>query len=373
MASVSSRSASSRQNLTSGHVRFGAFHEIQEVIDGLVEQIALIDCDGTILAVNESWRWQVERQARSGLRISRDYAEYLASLIEAGDEGVRPILEAFQAICVGSRQTFRHVYSGSGVFEGYDFRIIIAALSVQDVRCVLVSVHDVTELVALKRQRRRIGSQLLRAQELERRRIARELHDSTAQMLVVLQLDLSHLARNADPATESGIASCSEMVQQIQQEIRTFSFLAHPPELEANNLAHALGALARGFAARTGLEIEVDLCECGELSASVEAAMYRISQEALANIHRHAGAKHATVRLIARRYLHLTIGDDGNGFDPVASKCTQKLGVGVIGMRERLRELGGRLWIDRKPTGTSLTVSLPHQKRMLFEPSIGPR
>ena len=129
MASIGTKIAPP-PTLTSGHVRFGAFHEVQEVIDGLVEQIALIGCDGTILAVNEAWRWQVERQARSGLRISRDYVGYLSGLIEAGDEGVKPILRAFREISSGSRQTFRHTYSGHGVFEGYDFRIIIAALAV---------------------------------------------------------------------------------------------------------------------------------------------------------------------------------------------------------------------------------------------------
>ena len=146
------------------------FHleEIQEVIDGLVEQVALVACDVRILAVNDCWRRQVERQARRGLHISRDYVAFLQSLIEDGDEGVRPILQAFRDISAGSRRIFRHLYKGSGAFDGYDFNIAIAALTIHGSRHVLVSVHDVTELVGLKRQRRRAGSQVLRAQEYER-------------------------------------------------------------------------------------------------------------------------------------------------------------------------------------------------------------
>ena len=356
----------------SGQVGFGALREIQEVIDGLVEQIALIGCDGTILAVNDSWRRQVERQARTGLEISRDYVRFLAGLVEDGDEGAAPILQAFREISAGARQTFRCVYHGRGAFAGYDFNIIVAALTVRESRCVLVSVHDVTELVALKRKQRHHGGRLLQAQEAERRRIARELHDSTSQMLVGLELELSRLSLDAGPEVAAVVARCRDAMQEIHAEIRTFSFLAHPPSLVANSLAVALQDLARGFAARTGIEIEVDVSDDGEVSASVEAAIYRLTQEALANIHRHAGASQAKVRLVGRkRYLHLIIHDDGIGFDPAESEQGQSLGVGVIGMRERVRELGGRFLIERADKGTALTVSFPRHKRMVFAARIG--
>ncbi len=375
MASIRSSKNPPAQNLTSGPERyFGSLREVQEIIDGLVEQIALIGRDGTILAVNESWRRQVERQARTGLHISRDYLRFLTDLIEDGDEGAVAILEAFNEISAGVRQTSRCIYKGSGVFAGYDFDVRIAALTVQETRYVLVSVHDVTELVTLKRQRRRLGSQLLRAQENERRRMARELHDSTSQMLVVLQLQLSRAAKNCGAECDPIIAECREAVQEIQREIRTFSFLAHPPSLIGNDLALALESLVRGFADRTGLRIDFDVLEPGEVSASIEAAIYRLAQEALANIYRHAKAGHATVWLVGRvRYLHLMIRDDGIGFDAAAPDHRHPLGVGLTGMRERVRELGGRLSIQRADKGTAITVSLPRQKRMRFAPQIGGR
>jgi two-component system NarL family sensor kinase len=351
---------------------FGALDEIQEVIDGLVEQVALIGCDGKIVAINESWRRQVERQARTGLHISRDYVRFLEGLIEGGDDGVRPILQAFRDINAGSRRTFRCVYKGTGTFAGIYFNLVISALTVHDTRYVLVSVHDVTELVGLKRQRRRMGTQLLRAQEVERRRIARELHDSTSQMLVALQFDLARLSGETGSSSKTLISACKKAVREIQQEIRAFSFLAHPPSLGADDLRVALENLARGFAARSDLEIDVTVSDEGEAADSIRAAIYRLAQEALSNIHRHAHAKRAIIRLVGRKhYLHLLIQDDGVGFDPRRATELQSLGVGVTGMRERVRELGGRLKLQRAEQGTALTVTLPRDKRMLFAPAIG--
>ena len=347
--------------------------EIQEVIDGLVEQVALVSCEGTILAVNACWRQQVERQARTGLHISRDYIAFLQGLIEDGDKGVEPILQAFRDISTGSQRTYRRLYKGSGAFDGYDFNIIVAPLTIHGTRHVLVSVHDVTELVGLKRQRRRVGGQLLRAQEDERRRMARELHDSTSQTLVALRYDLSRLGRgNVGPETVAIIDECKEMLQEIQREIRTFSFVAHPPSLTGISLANALQNLVSGFADRTGLDIEVEVSDPGEASASVEAAIYRLSQEALANIYRHAAATHAKVRLVGKKScLHLIIGDDGVGFHVVDVASRKSLGVGVMGMQERVRQLGGRMSIQRAAQGTVLTVSLPRHKRTTLLPFIG--
>ena len=157
----------------------------------------------------------------------------------------------------------------------------------------------------------------------------------------------------------------------MQREIRALSFLAHPPSLITNSLETALHTLVSGFAARTGIDVALDVQHVGEASASVEAAIYRVSQEALANIYRHSGAARATFRLVAReRYLHLVIRDDGVGIHVDPQKPVV-VGVGLIGMEERVRELGGRLSIRRSAEGTSLTVSFHRQKRMIFSPVIG--
>ena len=207
----------------------GVWEEIQPFIDGLAEQAAFISKDGIILAVNQQWRRQVERQARSGLHISRDYDAYLSELVAGGDERVRPILQAFRDIRTGARTGFECLYKGSGPFSGYDFRVVITAIQIHDERYILVTVHDVTEIASLKRQKRRLGSQLLHAQEAERRRLARDLHDSTAQTLVALQLSIGRLSREVGPDGEALVNECQEAIQQIHREIRALSFLAHPP------------------------------------------------------------------------------------------------------------------------------------------------
>jgi signal transduction histidine kinase len=365
---------SSRQQraLLSGHAF--ALDEIQQVIDGLVEQVALIDSAGTIIAVNKRWKRQVERHARVGLHISRDYEAFLQGLIDRGDEGVIPILRAFREIAAGARPSFHCIYNGTGAFAGYDFNVAIAKLRVHQSRYILVSVSDVTELVALKRQRRRVGSQLLRAQEDERRRMARELHDSTSQSLVALQLTLSRLDREqAGERVDSIVGECRELLKDVQREIRAFSFLAHPPSLLTNRLETALSQLVSGFAARTGLQIASDISPAGETCASIEAAIYRVSQEALSNIYRHARATRATFRLVARKdYIHLLISDNGVGVGhPAEPHNPRSIGVGLMGMGERVRELGGRLSFGRASHGTSLTVSFPRGKRMIFLPAVG--
>ena len=338
--------------------------DIQPVIDGLAEQVALIDRDGTILAVNRQWHRQVEKQARHGLHISRDYDAFLAELVAEGDDGARPILEAFREIRKGSKDSFSCLYHGVGTFNGYQFKVVMTAMPVHGERYVMVSVLDVTQIASLKRQRRRLGSQLLHAQEAERRRMARDLHDSTAQALVALQMNLQRLSREYEgPAAEAVVAECREAIQEVHREIRALSFIAHPPSPAAKGLEDALESLAAGYAKRAGFEVEIQCSDVGAASASVEATIYRVAQEGLSNGHRHGLASRVQVRLAGtERYLHLLMTDDGVGFDPPVTNGKSRLGVGVRGMTERVRELGGRLILKRLPKGTLLWAVLPRIK-----------
>lgn len=338
--------------------------ELQPLIDGLAEQVALIGTDGIILAVNRQWRRQVERQARSGLQISRDYEAFLRALVAEGDKGAQPILEAFSAIRAGARRSFSCVYLGAGTFVGYDFKVDITALTAQGQRYVMVTVQDVTELLALKTQSRRRGSQLLHAQEAERRRMARDIHDSTAQALVALQLNLMRLsAHQVEDEGHAIVADCKKAVQDVHREIRALSFLAHPPELSNGDLANAIENLVAGFAKRADLEVDVTCSGIGAISRTIEATIFRLAQEGLANVHRHAAATHARVRLIGReRYVHLLVADNGVGFEPPSKQAPRLVGVGVLGMIERVRELGGRLSFGRSERGTLLWATLPREK-----------
>ena len=337
--------------------------DLQSMIDGLSELVALVDCDGTIRTVNQRWRREIERRRVRDFDLGGNYSSALTNLIEAGDHRLKPVRDAFRDISQGVRRTFRCVYVGSGILAGHDYRISISEFIYARSKYVLVSAEDLTEFNSLKRQRRRMDTQVLRAQEEERRRLARELHDSVSQMLVALDLNLLHLRGRVGGEAKALISECKQEVKEIQREVRSFSYIAHPPPLSNHDLGLSLERLTTGFAARTGLEIDLQLSDVGEASSSIELALYRLAQEALSNIHRHASAAKATVRLVGTdRFLHLLIADDGVGFDPEYKSNRKPMGVGVVGMNERVRELGGRFLLRRATKGTILRVTVPRRK-----------
>lgn len=333
------------------------------MLDGLAEFAAIVSPEGTILLTNPQWNRELDKRGTSAFRTGCNYPGNLAALVEAGDARVKPILDAFHDIGAGTRRSFRCAYFGSGVFAGHDYRIRLSSFRVVDGEYVLVSVEDVTEVSSLKRQRRRFDSGVLKAQESERRRIARELHDSTSQELVVLQLHLTHLDNMGSPEGRQIVSECREVLKNIQRQIRSLSFMAHPPEVSLYGLAPALERLAQGFASRVGLNVDLQIADVGEACASVEAAIFRLAQEALSNIHRHASASSAGVRLVGtNRCLHLVISDDGVGLEEVKLHGNVPVGVGILGMNDRIRELGGRFSMRRIDDRTVISASLPRWK-----------
>ncbi|MGE5064409.1 MAG: sensor histidine kinase [Myxococcales bacterium] len=333
------------------------------MMEALAELVALVRCDGTIILTNRHWQREMERRGSSNFSAGGNYSGALATMAEAGDTRVVPILEAFNDITAGTRQSFRCVYFGSGIFSGHDYSVRLSAFDAGSTKYVLVTSHDVTEVNTLKRQRRRFGSGVLKAQESERRRIARELHDSTSQQLVLLQLHLMNLGEIPGASTNDLVSECKKVVKEIQSEIRSLSFISHPPPLSGKGLEVALKELTGGFAARTGLNVDLQISDLGGASASVEAAIYRLTQEALANIHRHASASRASVRVVGtKRFIHMVVSDDGIGVAPDEQRASKSIGVGIVGMKERVRELGGRFSMRRVEKGTVLSVSLPRVK-----------
>lgn len=337
--------------------------ELQTMMEGLAELVALVSCDGTILLTNRLWRRELEKRGSSDFDVGRSYSDALIAMAETGDARALPILDAFRDIRSGTRASFHCIYFGSGVFSGHDYSVRLSSFDVGQDKYVLVSAQDVTEVHTLKRQRRRFSTGILKAQESERRRIARELHDSTAQQLLVLQLHLMNLGELAGSEANDVVSECKKVVKEIQSEIRSLSFISHPPPLSAKGLEVALRELTAGFASRTGLNVDLQISDVGEICASVEAAIYRLAQEALANIHRHASASRAGVRLVGtKRCIHLVISDDGIGLDTGGERKRNSIGVGIVGMRERVRELGGRFSMHRIEKRTVLGVSLPRLK-----------
>ena len=336
---------------------------VQMLLDGLAEQAALLGADGRILAANHGWERAAEEWGLEDLQIGGNYLAFKLNRAAEGNRDCLAISKALIELGTGMRTKYRRNCRSDTVCPGREFRLTASQIELENEPCIVVTRQDVTEINLLKRERRSLGGRLLRVQEQERRRVARDLHDSTGQLLVALQLSLMQLKRTVLGGISSGvIAECGEVLQRVQREIRTLSFLSHPPALFNHQLASAVETLVRGFGHRTDLAVEVMIGEIGTISSAVEAVVYRLLQEALGNIYRHAAAKRVSVYLCATGdALHLSVKDDGVGFEYHGGFQSVQPGVGVAGMRERVEELGGRLAIQRLAAGTLLTASIPRQ------------
>ena len=210
---------------------------------------------------------------------------------------------------------------------------------------------------------RRLSTRLMQLQDEERRRIARELHDGLGQHLTAIAIELDGLKANP---TETAVMGCRELVDRAIAEIRTISYLLHPPLLDEVGFSSAALWYVEGFAKRSGLEVTIDLPrDMDRLPAMLEIGLFRILQEALTNIHRHSGSKRAEVRMqIAPGTTVLSIRDNGKGIPGDVLRRwneTGAAGVGLTGMRERVEELGGKVQIESGEHGTTLTVVLPSE------------
>ena len=201
----------------------------------------------------------------------------------------------------------------------------------------------------------------LQAQENERLKLGRELHDSTGQLLLALRLEIARLREVHGEVTQGSLLDeIEDTVREIDREIRAFSFTHYPAEIGREGLGAALRSLARGFANRTGLQINFSSIPEGIAhSGQVALALLRIAQEALLNVHRHAQALHVQMGLTERRgVLELTVRDDGVGI-PLDHDLEESHGVGLLGMRHRVERLGGHFAIRRLKQGTKITASVP--------------
>jgi PAS domain S-box-containing protein len=213
---------------------------------------------------------------------------------------------------------------------------------------------------------RTFSQRLLHAQDEERRRIARDLHDSAGQTLAVLGLNLGQFLQKIQQqapalATEAGMIN--DTVQQLQREIRTTSYLLHPPLLDETGLASALNWYVQGLVQRTDLNINVEIPnDFGRLNRDLELVVFRLVQECLTNIHRHSGSKIATI--VIRRdsdAVTVQVSDAGQGMSArkLAEVQSGGSGVGIRGMHERLRQFKGKLSIQSDSSGTRITATIP--------------
>lgn len=255
-------------------------------------------------------------------------------------------------------------YAPDGTFQGYVGGCL--------------DIHDQKEAEE-KARRADVSIQLMKSQDEERRHIARELHDSAGQTLTVLGINLARLVQKTGriaPELASEAEQIQEIVQQLHREIRTTSYLLHPPLLDENGLYSAITWYAQGLLERSGLEVRLDISpDFGRLPRDMELVIFRFVQECLTNIHRHSGSNTASIRIAQEsNQITLEIQDQGKGMSParLAEIQAGRSGMGIRGMRERLRQFEGTLNIQSESSGTCVSATIPVPKAASSEDDTKP-
>jgi len=255
-----------------------------------------------------------------------------------------------------------------GTVKWVEVRGFTAKDSLGNVTALVGTAQDITERRRAEERIRSLSGHLLQLQDEERRKIARDLHDVTGQDLVALSTTLGSL-HAATPASSRKsrkvISQCQAVTDRCIREIRTLSYLLHPPMLDEAGLEDAIRHYVSGFSERTGIEVILKLApNFGRLAHEEEMAFFRVMQESLVNIHRHSGSFTASVSLDRTpREIRLEMNDQGRGIPGGAKGRSNGVssagGVGIQSMRERMKQVGGQLEIDSGPNGTTVRATVP--------------
>jgi PAS domain S-box-containing protein len=233
---------------------------------------------------------------------------------------------------------------------------------------VVATVNAVTKQKQVEEKLHKLSSRLLQLQDEERRRIARDLHDSFSQSVLAVSLNLARVSdseKALQERSQHALSEAQKLVKDLARNIRALSYLLHPPELDELGLTSAIEEYAKGFSERTGIQLDLDLSSgAGRFSQEAETALFRVLQESLGNIQKHSGSSTGKIRLAANpRNIELVISDAGVGIPSgilnEERTTTGALGIGILGMRERMRQLGGHLEIRSGSGGTTVTAILP--------------
>ncbi len=342
---------------------------LQSTIDALSAHVAVLDCEGTIVAVNAAWRRFAVANGYRGDNhgVGANYLSICDAALGACTEAAA-VASGLRAVLDG-REMLRIEYPCDSMSNSRWFQLRATRFGTsKETRVVLVH-EDVTEIKRAEQELRRLAGRLLVLQDEERRRIARELHDSTAQNLVALAFNLDRLERRtpvSEDVKSTIIADSRALIDRSLKELRTLSYLLHPPVLDDAGLIPAIRSFIDGFSRRSGIKVEMKLPgRMARLPRDAESAIFRVVQEALANVHRHSGSATAAVRLSrSRQQVVLEIVDRGAGIagmvkdSPAAD--VRSLGVGIPGMQARLRQLNGDLEIHSAAgQGTTIRAVVP--------------
>jgi PAS domain S-box-containing protein len=320
------------------------------LVERMQQGAAILDAYGNIIYCNLSLAQLVgvDHESLIGIPLQR--------LLNSDDQVL--FQKLWRETLVGPRDAEMSVRRADGtqVSTNFSFRLLT-----QDKSSTGVLITDLTG----QKQQAELTANIQRMQDEERRRIARDLHDSVGQLLAALSMNIARVtgeSHKLSPDVAKLVTENASLVNQITNEIRTTSHLLHPPLLDEVGLPSALRWYTDGFAQRSNIQTTLDIPQQFQrLSPEMEIAIFRMVQECLTNIHRHSGSPSCSIKIVrdADR-LRIEVKDSGRGI-PKSKQLTlvSSGGVGLRGMQERIRQLGGTLEIKSSPNGTVIAATLP--------------
>jgi len=346
----------------------GAEHPYRLLVETIEEGAATLSDDGTVLYSNKSFA------AFFGVALEKFIGTPLQNFLSGNDA------EFLKTLIMGAKlaSTRGEIRLQGKNGKPRTVRLTLSPNRELGLEAICAVATELTEIVDANQalritetSLRQLSARLLQLQDEERRRIARDLHDITGQKIAVLSMSLDRLARLTEqrkPEAKDSIKESREIVSQIGEEIRTLSYILHPPLLDECGLASAVHWYAEGFQKRSSIKLEVEVdSDLPRLPADAETTLFRVVQESLTNVHRYSGSSSAKIRISkSSGEVLLEVIDYGHGIKSGTARAKldgpAPLGVGIPGMRERLHQLGGELSVDFGTSGTRVAATLPIRK-----------
>lgn len=335
-----------------------AERESRALIDAIPQQIWSGPPDGTLDYCNERWR------SYTGLEPEDLRGDGWQAMLHPDDRD--RVLKAWhEAVANGTPYEQEERHRGTdGTYRWFLARGVPLRGAEGRVARWYGTNTDIEDRKRAEEELGRVSGQLLRAQEEERRKIARDLHDSTAQHLVLLSAALERL-QNSLPSPSRKVrrvfSEALELAGIALREVRTLSYLLYPPMLDESGLEDAISHYVEGYSERTGVQVDVEVSPgVGRLGRENEMVLFHVMQESLTNVQRHSGGRHAHIRLTrVENRVTLEIRDEGRGTARNAdSRRNIPSGVGIPSMRERVKQIGGQLEIESTSAGTTVRATI---------------
>lgn len=346
---------------------------LENLLEGIEEGVAHISTEGLILYANAkfaellSWR---PGQMVEGRSLLKDFLSPTCwNVLETG------LRQAAQWPTEGSLQV-----ENPGERSVRSVRLLLTPVHWKKTTTIKITATETTELLEKNRELQdketslhALSARIMQLQDEERRRIARDLHDITGQELAVVIMQMMEVMRyQQSQMAKEKITDVTDLVRKIEEEIRTLSYVLHPPLLDEFGIGSALNWYAEGFTKRSNIQVDVECAkDLPRLPAEKEMALFRVVQEGLTNVMRHSGSQRARIGVeYDAEYVVLSVEDEGRGIDRQrAARITNAMesGVGIAGMRERMQQFGGKLEIYPRAKGTELRATVPIEERAPIE------